>query len=292
LVACSALLLVGCASAGDGAIGSGAVARADLGPVFPDADALLEALEDAGTACQPGTLDDQRKWDEHTGSCDLAAGASIYWQLDIGAATKPPQTPSPGDLGSGEERPSVHEEVCEHFGSQLVLGPNWMILGPEADLAPVADGLGAYLFVADCGGKVEAICDRDDFSGTRVVVTVSPDDLSIEPTEVPPGPAVVCIGSSQRGRVYLSDFTAKPSADLSSVQATGTATRNSLSAIPGVAEQSGMAATLTPGSWSEQAEELQPGYKIFLATLLPRDTVPELPPTQVVPAVILIVTQD
>lgn len=292
LILGSALLLFGCGSAREGDGASGAENRADLGPVFLDADALLEALDVAGIACDPETVEEKRKWDEHTGSCDLVVGGRIYWQIDLGAATKPPQTPNPGELGSGEESPRVHEVICEHYGSQIVLGPNWMIFGPKADLTPVAHRLGAYLFAAACGDAVEAICERDDFSGTRIFLTVSPDGLSVEPTEVPSGRAVLCIGATQRGRAYVAEFSADPAIDLSELQARGSATRNTMWTMPGVAEQSGIAITVEPGAWSEESAELQPGYRIYLALLLPRDSVPELPPNREVPTVVLTVAEE
>ena len=285
LVACLVLLVAGCGT-DDGAGGVATDTASGIGPAFVDADALLAVLAADGVACEPGSVKEDRAKDEHSGSCELTAGGTIYWQLDLGAATHPPETPRPGELGSGEERPSVHEEVCEHFGGQLVLGQNWMVMGPEADLAPVASALGAYHFVADCGGAVEALCDRDDFSGERVYVTVSPREVVLEPSRVPAGPVVVCIGVAQPGRVYVAFFVAEPTTDLAGLGAEPRASARDLYALPGVTGQGAIAATLRPGSWSEQADTLAPGAMLFLAALLERG-VPELPEGETAPVGVL-----
>ena len=285
LVACLVLLVAGCGT-GDGTRGVDTDAASGIGPALVDADALLAALAADGVACEPGSLEEDRARDEHTGSCQLTTGGTIYWQLDLGAATKPPETPRPGELGSGEEGPSVHEEVCEHFGGQLVLGQNWMVMGPEIDLSPVASALSAYRFVADCGGAVEALCDRDDFSGERVYVTVSSREVVLEPIRVPAGPVVICVGVAEPGRVYVAFFVADSTADLAGLGAEPSASGRDLYALPGVTSQGAIAVTLKPGSWSEQAETLEPGAMLFLAAPLKRG-VPELPEGQDAPVGVL-----
>jgi hypothetical protein len=263
-----------------------------VGAALADADALLAALEVGGAGCRPGSIEEDRAWDEHTGSCTLSDGGTIFWQLDLGAATRPPETPQPGELGSGEERPSVHDEVCEHFGGQVVLGQNWMVMGPEANLALVASALDAYLFVAQCDGSVQAICDRTTFSGQRVYVTISARDVALDPTQAVAGPVVICLGVSQPGRAYAAFFVAEPRADLRVLETTGTASAEQLYRLAGVTSRGAVAVTLRPGAWSEQAEDLPVGSLLVQATVTRQDTVPELPEGKPAPVGVLTVSGD
>jgi hypothetical protein len=288
-----ALLLAACGGVGEGGDGSGAagrVARSDLGPVYASADDLLTALDAAGLSCDPATLSEDRAWDEHTGSCELSGDGTIYWMLDIGRATSPASPPDPGELGSGEERPEEHAEVCEHFGGAIVLGGNWSIVGDgDADLASLADGLRGYLFVADCDGDVEEICARDQFTGTRVFVTVSPDHMAVEPSEVAAGPAVICYGVSKPGRAYVERLRAGESVDLASLAASGAVSGKDLSGIRGLHLVGAMAATLDPGSHSEEIGSLVPGYEVFWGGMLPPDSGADVLPRDV-PAPVAVLT--
>lgn len=144
----------------------GAVDRRGYAPVYPSADELLEALEVGGSGCAPGSAEvGTEALGEQEGRC-RAAGGTLHWSVDVGAAASPPPV-EPGELGSGEERPSIHEEVCEHSNGALILGPNWYVLGDTAaDLGRVAGILHGYLFVADCDGGTASLCTRPDFTGT------------------------------------------------------------------------------------------------------------------------------